>query len=219
MKHSNKLIWLFAVLFFCGVSGQSYAQTLKDFFNSSEIPVTYLGIDFTKARLINSVTANPTDIKNRIYRSINDVVLSEPKKFDFKEPFHKSNISSDLTAMHARNEKVNAEEIVSSNSDDFFRLKESDMAATAKALNISGKKGIGIFFVYEAMKSIEKGDDLAAVWTVLIDLESKKVLLSERFEVKARGFGFRNIWASAIKATLDEIDKNKYKDWKSKYGS
>ena len=93
------------------------------------------------------------------------------------------------------------------------------MAATAKALNISGKKGIGIFFVYEAMKSIEKGDDLAAVWTVLIDLESKKVLLSERFEVKARGFGFRNIWASAIKATLDEIDKNKYKDWKSKYGS
>jgi len=219
MKRSNKLIWLFAVLFFCGVSGQSFAQTLKEFFNSSEITVTYLGIDFTKARLINSVTANPTDIKNRIYRSINDVVLNEPKKFDFKEPFHKSNISSDLTAMHARNEKVNAEEIVSSNSDDFFRLKESDMAATAKSLNISGKKGIGIFFVYEAMKSIEKGDDLAAVWTVLIDMETKKVLLSERFEVKARGFGFRNIWASAIKATLDEIDKNKYKEWKSKYGS
>lgn len=219
MKRSNKLIWLFAVLFFCGVSGQSFAQTLKEFFNSSEITVTYLGIDFTKARLINSVTANPTDIKNRIYRSINDVVLNEPKKFDFKEPFHKSNISSDLTAMHARNEKVNAEEIVSSNSDDFFRLKESDMAATAKSLNISGKKGIGIFFVYEAMKSIEKGDDLAAVWTVLIDMETKKVLLSERFEVKARGFGFRNIWASAIKATLDEIDKKKYKEWKSKYGS
>ena len=219
MKRSNKLIWLFAVLFFCGVSGQSFAQTLKEFFNSSEITVTYLGIDFTKARLINSVTANPTDIKNRIYRSINDVVLNEPKKFDFKEPFHKSNISSDLTAMHARNEKVNAEEIVSSNSDDFFRLKESDMAATAKSLNISGKKGIGIFFVYEAMKSIEKGDDLAAVWTVLIDMETKKVLLSERFEVKASGFGFRNIWASAIKATLDEIDKNKYKEWKSKYGS
>jgi len=219
MKRSNKLIWLFAVLFFCGVSRQSFAQTLKEFFNSSEITVTYLGIDFSKARLINSVTANPTDIKNRIYRSINDVVLNEPKKFDFKEPFHKSNISSDLTAMHARNEKVNAEEIVSSNSDDFFRLKESDMIATAKSLNISGKKGIGIFFVYEAMKSIEKGDDLAAVWTVLIDMETKKVLLSERFEVKARGFGFRNIWASAIKATLDEIDKNKYKEWKSKYGS
>ncbi len=219
MKHLIKPGWLLALLLFCGITQQSFSQSLKEFFSSGETQVTYLGIDFTQARLINSVSANPSDIKNRIYRSINDVVVNEPKKFDFNEPFHKSNISNDLTAVHARNEKINAEEIVSSNTDDFNRLKESDMAAAAKGLNLSGKKGIGILFVFEAMKNIDKGDDLAAVWTVLLDMDSKKVLLAERFEVKARGFGFRNVWASAIKATLDEIDKKKYKEWKSKYGS
>lgn len=218
MKHLIKPGWLLALLLFCGISQQSFSQSLKEFFSSSETQVTYLGIDFTYARLINSVSANPTDIKNRIYRSINDVVVNEPKNFDLKEAFHKSNIPSDLSAVHARNEKINAEAIVSSNTDDFNRLKESDMAAAAKGLNLNGKKGIGILFVFEAMKNIEKGDDIASVWTVLLDMESKKVLHAERFEVKARGFGFRNTWASTIKAILNEIDKKKYKEWKSKYG-
>jgi hypothetical protein len=219
MKSLNKLIRFLTILL-CSVIFQSAsAQTLKDFFGSSETTTIYLGIDFTRAKLINSPSANPTDIKNRLYRSINDVVVNEPKNFEFTDAFHKTSVSSDLSAVHARNEKINAEEIVSSNSEDFSRLKESDITAAVKALNISGKKGIGILFVFEAMKSIEKSDDLAAVWTVLVDLQTKKVLLSERFEVKAKGFGFRNIWASAIKATLKEIEKKKYKEWKEKYGS
>jgi len=219
MKRTIKLNWFLAVVLFCGISQTAFSQTLKEFFSSSETPTVYLGIDFTKAKLINSPTANPTDIKMRLYRSINDVVVNEPKKFDLPGAFHKSSIPTDLTAVNAKNEKINSEEIVSSNSEDFSRLKEADMAGIVKGLNITGKKGIGILFVFEAMKSIEKSDDLASVWTVLVDLQTKKVLLSERFEVKAKGFGFRNVWASAIKFTLDAIEKDKYKEWKNKQGS
>ena len=219
MKRTQKLTWLFAFVLFFGSSTQSFSQNLGEFFSSSETPTVYLGIDFTKARLINSPSANPMDIKNRIYRSINDVVVNEPKKFDFIGAFHKTTVSTDLTAVHAKNEKLNAEEIVSSKSEDFNRLKESDMTSIAKGLNISGKKGVGILFVFEAMKNVEKSDDYASVWTVLLDLQTKKVLLTERFEVKAKGFGFRNVWASAIKAALDEIEKKKYKEWKEKSGS
>ncbi|MEO6252439.1 MAG: hypothetical protein ABIO79_04005 [Ferruginibacter sp.] len=219
MKRTQKLSWLFAILLLLGSSTRSFGQTLKDFFGSSEAATVYLGIDFTKAKLINSPTANPMDIKNRIYRSINDVVVNEPKKFDFMGAFHKTSVSTDLSAVHARNEKINAEEIVSSKSDDFNRLKEGDITTVVKALNISSKKGVGILFVFEAMKSIEKSDDYASVWTVLVDLQTKKVLLTERFEVKAKGLGFRNTWASAIKSTLDEIEKRKYEAWKDKYGS
>lgn len=219
MKRLHKLNWLFAVLLLSSLSQSAFSQTLKDFFSTSEAPTVYLGIDFTKARLINSPTANPMDIKNRLYRSINDVVVDEAKKFSFTDAFHKTTVSTDLTAVNDKNGKINAEEIVSSNSEDFNRLKESDMTSVVKGLNLSGKKGVGILFVFEAMKNIEKAGDMAAVWTVLVDLQTKKVLLTERFEVKAKGFGFRNIWASAIKATLDEIEKKKYKEWKSKSGS
>jgi len=218
MKRSLKLNWLFTALLFCGISSSAFSQTLKDFFTNSETAVVYLGIDFTKAKLINYPNPNPMDIKDRIYNAINDVVVNEPKKYDFVGAFHKSNITTDLTAVRERNGKINAEDIVSSNTADFNRLKESDIASVVKALNLSGKKGIGILFVMEGMKKDDKNGD-ASMWTVLIDLSSKKVLMTERFESKATGFGFRNYWASTFKITLDAIEKKKYKEWKDKYGS
>jgi hypothetical protein len=218
MKKTIKFSWLFAfMLMFLNLQTAS-AQTLKEFFNTSETGLTYLGIDFTKAKLINEAGGNPMDIKDRLYKSINAVVVNEPKKYDISGAFHKSAISSDLAAVNAKNEKINAEEIISSSSADYSRFKEADIASMVKALNITGKKGVGLLFVMEGMKKEDK-KGMASVWAVLLDMQSKKVLLSERFESKAAGFGFRNFWVSTIKATLDAIEKNKYKEWKEKYGS
>lgn len=218
MKKTKKLNWLMTLALILGISTQSFSQSLKEFFNNSEMQLTYLGIDFTKARLINVPDANSFDIRNRLYGSINDLVVNEPKKFDIAGAFHKSNVSSNLTAVRAKNDKINAEEIVSSNTDDFYRLKETDIAAVVKALNIDKKNGIGVLFVMEGMKKMDK-KGVASVWVALVDMQSKKVLMTERFESKATGIGFRNYWASTIKETLDEIEKKKYKDWKSTFGS
>ena len=217
MKRTIKLSCVVAFLLLLGNLKTVSAQTLKDFFNTSETSLTYLGIDFTKAKLINYPNPDPMDIRNRIYGSINDVVINEPKKYDIAGAFHKSAITSDLTAVKARNEKINTEDIVSGNTADYSRLKESDIASVVKALHINGK-GIGLLFVMEGMKKDDKKGE-ASVWAVLVDMSSKKVLLTERFESKANGFGFRNYWASTIKETLNEIEKNKYKEWKSKSGS
>ncbi len=218
MKRTKKTNWLLVAAFIFGFSSQSFSQTLNEFFNNSELRFTYLGIDFTKARLINEPNANSFDIRNRLYGSINDLVVNEPKKFDIAGAFHKSNIGSNLSAVRARNEKINAEEIVSSNSDDFYRLNETDIASTVKALNIEKKAGIGMLFVMEGMKKMDK-KGVASLWVVLVDMQSKKVLMTERFESKASGIGFRNYWASTIKETLDEIKKKKYKEWKANHGS
>lgn len=219
MTNIFRLCRLFIVLVFCVAAQTTSAQGgLKEFFNNSEMKFVYLGIDFTKAKLINDPGANSFDIRNRLYGSINDVVVNEPKKYDIQGAFRKSNFSSDLTAVKARIEKINAEDIISSNTADFSRLTESDINAVVKSLNISGKEGIGLLFVMEGMHKGEKSGS-ASLWVTLIDLKSKKVLMTERFECKANGFGFRNYWASTIKIALDNIEKSKYKDWKAKYGS
>ncbi len=218
MKRLNKPNWLLAILLFFGTSSPAFSQSLNEFFNNSELHLTYLGIDFTKARLINAPDANSFDIRNRLYNSINDLVVNEPKKFDIEAAFHKSNTGSNLSAVKTANGKINAEEIVSSNTEDFYRLKESDISAVVKALDIEKKNGIGLLFVMEGMKKVDKKGE-ASVWVVLLDMQSKKVLMTERFESKASGIGFRNYWASTIKETLDEIEKKKYKEWKGKYGS
>jgi hypothetical protein len=115
--------------------------------------------------------------------------------------------------------KANINDIISTNPADFNRFKETDIAAMVKALDLSGKVGIGLVFIMEAMRKVDKKGD-AAIWVTLIDMKTKKVLMTERLESKAAGgFGFRNYWASTIKDLIDDIDKKKYNEWRTKYGS
>jgi hypothetical protein len=215
MKQVKKMNWLLAFLFFLGAHAS--AQTLKDVFNNSESPILYLGIDFSKSKLID--VGNADDIRNRLYGSINNLVVDEPKKFDLKGAFRKSGINHDFNAVMKNNAKANLNEILSTNYSDFNRFKETDVAAIVKSLELSGKDGIGLLFVMEAMRKQDKKGDIA-VWVTLVDMKTKKVLMTERVEADAKGgFGFRNYWASAIKELIDDIDKKKYKEWRNKFGS
>jgi hypothetical protein len=217
MKRSNKLRMMFAALLFCGLTPTTQSQTLKDVFTNSESPLVYLGIDFSKTRVMDQ--GNADDIRNRLYGSINQLVVDEFKKFEIKEAFRKSSVENYISAVSDKNGKANLSEIISNNSNDFNRLKEADIAAAVKGLDIKGKDGVGLVFVMEAMRKIDKKGDIA-IWVTFIDLKSKKLLMTERMEVKATGgFGFRNFWASAIKETIDDIDKKKFKEWKNTYGN
>jgi hypothetical protein len=216
MKRTQKLNWLFAFVLLFGINTKSFSQTLKEVFNDSESPLTYLGIDFSKARLLD--IGNADDIRNRLYGSINDLIIMEPKKFDLNGAFRKSNIGHDFSAVSKNNGKANINDILSTNSADFDRFNESDIASMVKALDLSGKDGVGLLFVMEAMRKIDKKGD-AAIWVTLVNMKTKKVLMTERIITKATGIGFRNYWASTIKEVIEEIDKKKYKEWRTKYGS
>ncbi|HQW83742.1 MAG TPA: hypothetical protein PK987_04745 [Ferruginibacter sp.] len=220
MKKTSKLSMLAAVIFLLGCTVSSYAQTAKEFFSNTETSLTYLGIDYYKARLINDPGSNNTsDIKNRLFNSMNQVVVVEPKNYDITGAFNRSNnISSDLDVVTERNEKTIADDITSNDPADFSRLTETDIATEVKALNLKGKSGVGLVFIMEGMKKEEK-KSYGSVWVVLLDMKTKKVLMAERLEQEAAGFGFRNFWVSIIKKSIIEINKKKYKSWKEKYGS
>ncbi len=191
-----------------------FAQTLKDVFNSSETPLLYLGIDFTKAKLIDDPVENEMVIRDRHFNAINQVVITEAKKYDLGAAFHKTTVDHDLAAVTKRNEAVDAGQIKSTNSADFHRLKESDIASLVKGFDFPDKKGIAVLFVMEAMS---KSGKAAAIWVTFIDTKAKKVLLTERIESEVKGgIMFRNYWASSIKYLLDEIEDKKYNEWKNK---
>ena len=230
MKRTHKLSWLFAFVLLLGSSTQSFSQTLKDFFSNTSTTLTYLGIDYTKNKLINDPGGNASDIKGRLYNSMNEVVVNEMEKnYNITKAFNRSaSVNTDIKAVTERNEKINASDIMSSNAGDFTRLSESDIAGCVKALDLKGKEGVGLIFIMEAMKKGEKiqegkktkqEESYGAVWVTLIDMKTKKVLMTERMEQEAAGFGFRNFWVSIIKKSVTEIDKKTYKSWKNKYGS
>ena len=216
---SKYSIMLFTALCFCLSAQNAFSQTAKDVFTNSETPIFYLGIDFTQARLIDDATADQIDIRDRQFDGINDVIVSEAKKYDLAGAFHKSYVDHDLGLVAKRNEKANAEAIKSTNTGDFHRFTENDVNTLVKGFDFGGKSGVGLLFITEALSKSQKA---AAVWVTLVDMKSKKVLMTERMVGsvnKFGGFGFRNYWASAFKNIIDDIEKKKYSEWKSKYGS
>jgi hypothetical protein len=218
MKQTQKLSWLLVLVMLFVGSSKSFSQTIQDFFNNKSTPLTYLGIDYTKNKLINNPEGNASDIQARLYNSMNDVVVTEMgKNYNIAGAFNRDGeVSSDIKAVTEKNGKISAGDIMSSNEADFNRLSATDIAACVNALDLKSKEGVGLVFIMEGMKKEEK-KSYGAVWVTLIDMKTKKVLMTERMEQEAAGFGFRNFWVSIIKKSLVEIDKKAYKNWKSKY--
>jgi hypothetical protein len=213
MKKVARLL-LLSLIFIQSITG--FSQTAKEvFISNSEIKLTYLGIDFTKTRLIGDTAANVVDIRDRQFTAINEVVVNEPKKYEISAAFDRSQIENDLTLVTKRNQEIKAEEIKSTNAGDYERLRDSDITTLVNGFNFENKSGVGILLVMEAMDKTRKA---ASIWVTLVDMKSKKVLMTERLEPKtSAGFSFRNYWASTIRNLLETIDKKKYKEWKQKY--
>jgi len=220
MKRKQKLSWLFALVLLAG-STQSFSQTIKDFFSNNSTPLTYLGIDYYRNRIINQVGISASDMKSRYYEGMNDVVVNEMEKnYKIGEAFNRagSSVTVDISAVTDRNGKVDVKDIGSSSEADFNRLTEADIASEIKALSLKDKSGIGLVFIMEGMKKDDK-KGFGSVWVVLVDMKTKKVLMNERMEQEAAGFSPRNYWVSVIKRSIVDIEKKSYKKWKNKYGS
>ena len=215
MKQVLSLKWLLAIVFLLAGTQPLSAQTLKDFFNSSEVPLTYLGVDFTQAKVFNDIAANAMDIRDRQFAAINQVIVNEPKKYDFQKALSKSSVTNDISFVNAKNAKIDAEKIIESNSADEVRFTKATIESVVKGYKFTGKKGIGLMFI---MESMNKASAQASMYVTFIDLASGKVLLTERMTAKAAGFGFRNYWAKTVYEVLDDIKKSKYKEWKASAG-
>lgn len=211
MKKVSKFIIL---CLFCWISNihPSFGQTAKNIFDTVT-PVTYLGIDFTLAKIIEE-PASATDIRDKEFPAINNMVITQPVKFAIAEALRRSNITSDLAQVNARNRNIPVQQIKSGIPDDFARLTANDINKLVSAYDFSGKTGIGMLLVMEGMSKSEKA---ANIFVVFINMANKKVLLTERLTGKAGGFGFRNYWAKAIEDVIRKIKTSKYEEWKKKY--
>lgn len=191
------------------------AQKKSDILNAGT-PMTWLGVDFSKAKVINDFAATTNDIKTRHYPGINQVIIGEPKKFDWPKYLERGNITNDIAAVTAVNEKIDEKDISSTSTADETHLKEADIQSMVNKYDLSGKKGVGLVII---MESLSKSSESASMYVTFIDLASKKVLYTERMVEKAGGFGFRNYYASTVYKAMQTIKKSKLKSWRSSFGS
>jgi hypothetical protein len=187
------------------------AQTLKDFYNSDTIPLTYLGVDFSLAK-VQGETAIASQMRDK-FEEINNVIANEQKKYDIAGSFRRDRVINELSAVNklnaARNtETLKVDDVAAMEKDS---VKIADIAKHVKSYELSGKKGIGLVFIMDGMSKLDKE---ATMYVTLLNLSNKKVLFTERMTGKAQGFGFRNYWAYTVYKVLHSIDKDDYSDWK-----
>ncbi|MBV7531874.1 hypothetical protein [Chitinophaga sp. sic0106] len=188
------------------------AQTLKNFLDNKDSSFTWLGIDFTQARLIGDAGAKPIDFVDSHFAGINQVVVNEPKKYDVPGNMRHDKVTYDISLVNKRNAAVNPDNFKSDNSADLHRLSEEDVTKLVKSFDFGTKKGIGALLVMDGMS---KTDKKASAFVTLVDMGSRRVLMTERIEGKTgMAFGNRNYWALPIKYILDNFhdDYNKLKE-------
>lgn len=191
------------------------AQTAKDVFDRS-VKLTYLGIDFTKARIVGDAAAKTDEIVDRQYTIINQKVVNEPKKFDVAGAFNREEVGTDIGPVNRRNEKIDPDKIKSDNSDDYQALKPEDITALVKGFDFAGKSGIGILIVMEGFNKTKKQ---LSSYVTLVDMKTKKVLFTDRVEGElGMAFSYANVYLTGIKKVIDSIEKKKFKEWKSTHG-
>lgn len=212
MKYAYLRKLLFSLLFVC-FGFLTNAQSKSEILNNTEIPIFYYGIDFTKTKLINDPAANPTDIVERQFAGLNALMINETKKYDIAGAFRRTQLANDLSYVNKRNEKADPDKLMTTNTDDFNRLKESDIQTLIKNFDGGGKPGAGLLFVVDALSKTKKA---VSLWVVLFDGKTKKILMAKPMQGEVgMGFSFRNYWATGLKKIIDQIKKLEYSKWKS----
>lgn len=182
-----------------------FAQSSADVRNNSNW--TWFGIDYTNCYFITKMDfPNVSDLESKI-NAWNDLVLIEREKY-----IQKTLVGKNINYFTDMVEDLNSEiDVKSRLSNDGFlstHIEEIMIQEIVDGYDIPDElSGIGLALIAE---SYSKPNAQGAYFATFFDIETKKVLITERMLGKAKGFGLRNYWASSYLRVLQEVGK-KYK--------
>jgi hypothetical protein len=193
------------------------AQSEKDVIAASEL--TWFGIDFSKAQFVGSFNQfaeagekGGDQIKHTFFPAWNDVVANEREKYDLKKAYNKSSINYDLDVVTKRNAAVDADKIVTLNSEE-GRINKEEVAKIVSQYK-STKKGVGVVYIVD---TYSKAEERGVIWVAFFDMATRKVLIAEKFTGKPGGFGLRNYWMKPVFEVMMKTSAEAYKTWSKTY--
>lgn len=201
MKNVFKTSGLVAFLFVCLNSKSASAQT------GGSGDITWLGLDFSQAKFMGPASQfkDAGEISNEEFRdkytvSWNQLFIDEQKKFNVAEMVHHPDVKYALEVTAKVNGNIKRE-IFGASPNDFKTLDEKKIGDLVSKYDFQGKTGTGVLIFVEGMS---KGMGEAGGWVTMVEMKTKKVLLTTYKVGKAGGFGFRNYWAKSWANMLKE---------------
>lgn len=191
------------------------AQTFPEVIANPDIPLTWLGLDFSGVKYFGDpMTVSPAEMKG-LFTKMNELIVNEPAKYDLGKAFHRTKVTYNYSVAEAVNAKIDPATLVSAdfNQRNRFNVEKINGVVSNYAFP-AGSTGVGLVFV---MEDLVKPGEQTVFWVTFVDMASKKMLYTEKIAGTAMGFGFRNHWAGGIYDALKTIKSRKYGEWKKKF--
>src|SRR5690349_1080113 len=190
------------------VTASVTAQSTDNIFDA-KMPVTWLGLDLSKATFIGPSFefGAPTKYKE-LMASWNNLLSKEQEKFNVGKFFRKQNVKLDFAAVMKNNEGVDFASRMKENVDaGYTGLKNSDIQDIVSTYDFSGLSGLGLMFNVE---SFDKKKEKSTMWITFINLNTSQVIFTEKRISDPGGAGVRNFWGNSV---LNMMDRFSRKDW------
>lgn len=210
----KQIILVLALIF----TFQLNAQTAAEFFVPSQHKVTWLGIDYSHVKLIGDFNQflgigkeSVVDIRDEYFNNWNMLILKESDKYDLKGMLRKGDIFYDIAMIKKINANCPIETLEDLNTPNYTK---EDITKFVSEYQLPERTGYGVVMIAETLNKNQKE---AYFHFVLLNMQTREILIHERLRSEPSGFGLKNYWAGAIYDCIKLIRDVKYHNWKSTY--
>lgn len=188
------------------------SELFKDFLNHREI--TWLGIDFSKAKFTLSGFSLPQDVLQRYFIDWNTLIITDQKKYDIRMSFRKPIMNYDLSWATKLNKSVKSNNLLCDfiTADAVYSDEEMIAHVEKTTANVTCETPFALFFIVESFDNHTK---LGTVWVVVMNMSEKKVVLCEKFMKSPGGFNLRNYWGRVFYNLFFDIQKYAFLRWEN----
>lgn len=170
-----------------------------------KISLTWLGVDYSAMNFIlEDETITDEELQTKYFSGWNELFVKEPKRYDFAKATKYKEVKYAIDVVEIINS--NAKKPFINKHKEMTHLSEEDIYRMVNKYNLKGLTGVGLVFIAESMGKSGGG---ANYWVTYIDLDSQKVIKTNREFGAHGGFGFRNYWASSVNKILQNMAKKK----------
>ncbi|HTE31284.1 MAG TPA: hypothetical protein VK666_12975 [Chryseolinea sp.] len=208
--HKTLLVISFLALSCHAANCQGKSDVFK-----KEVPITWLGLDFTNTKLIGDRErfGSESDVRH-LLEAWNSLILQEPDKFDVAKAVGRAKLENVVEVTNEHNAELDVMSMFSDSEKDYLHVKPADVEQIIAGYDYKGKTGIGLMFVVESFNKI---NEEGSIYVTFINMDSKEVLFTERLVAEPKGFGMRNFWAGCVYGVITKIQKKEFEMWRKKY--
>lgn len=176
----------------------------------AEKEITWLGVDFSKAKFTKNGFDYPTDVLQHYIHEWNKLIISDQKKYNIRMALRKPMMQYDLALVSKQNKTVKSQQVLVDHLTLKNQYDEEEVMQHISSLEIPKHTKYALMLVVE---SFDQDSKTATLWLALLNSESEKIVLCEKFLKSPAGMGIKNYWARVFYNLFFDIQKNSFLRW------